>query len=264
MRALLNAVWRFRLFILSSIKAELRSRFARSKLGAMWFILHPLAQAAIFALVLTEVLGAKLQGVDTKGAYAIYLLAGMAAWGLFSEILNRCIGIFIEYGSTMKKISFPRICLPLIVWGAALVNHLLLLLAIVIVLAFFGRSPTIAWIALLPGMLLISMLAFGLGLLLGTFNVFSRDVAQVMSVVVQIWFWLTPIVYPLEAVPPALKAFIALNPIAPLVGVYQQVLMYERWPDPATLIIPFSLALCLFVLAFVVFQRASSEIVDAL
>lgn len=261
---MMTPLWRFRQLIISAISGELRGRFARSSLGGLWFILHPLAQAAIFALILTEVLGAKLAGVNTKGAYALYLLSGMAAWGLFSEILNRCLSIFIEYGGLMKKISFPRLSLPVIVWGGALLNHVLLLSAMAVVFLFFGRFPSFIWLALIPGVILISVFAFGLGVLLGVVNVFSRDVAQLMSVVMQMWFWLTPVIYPLEALPPSLRSLVALNPMAPLVGLYQQVMVYERLPDYSTLIGPTLVALAFFALAFFVFQRASAEIVDAL
>jgi lipopolysaccharide transport system permease protein len=103
---MLRSLYNYRYFILSSIKGELRARFARSKLGALWFILHPLAQALIFSIVLAEVLGTRLPGVESRTAYAVYLLAGMASWGLFVEILNRSINIFVEQASSLKKNSF--------------------------------------------------------------------------------------------------------------------------------------------------------------
>lgn len=134
---MLAALWRFRYFVIAAIIGELRNRFARSRLGLLWSVLHPLAQAAIFALVLAEVLGAKIGGPASSVSYPLYLLAGMSAWSLFNEILNRCLSVFIDYSGMMKKISFPRICLPFIVWGSALLNHLLLILAIFIVFLFF-------------------------------------------------------------------------------------------------------------------------------
>ena len=190
-----SALWRYRYFILSSIRGEFMARYARSRLGLLWSVLNPLAQATIYAVVLAGIIGAKLGGVAGSAAYPIYLMAGLAAWGLFSEIVNRCLTIFIEYSGPLKKIAFPRLCLPIIVLGGALVNHALLLLAIAVVFVFFGELPGLAWLVLPLGAALIAMFAFGLGVMLGMFNVFSRDVGQVMSVVLQMWFWLTPIVY---------------------------------------------------------------------
>lgn len=264
MKSMLIALWRYRHFVWSSIRADLKGRFARSRLGALWFILHPLAQATIFALVLAKVLGAKLPHASIPAAYPIYLLAGMAAWGLFSEILGRSVTIFIDHAGTLKKISFPRMCLPLIVWGSSLVNHVLLLLAIAVVFLFFGHLPGLAWSVLPVGIVLISTFAFGLGVLLGVFNVFSRDVAQAVTVVMQLWFWLTPVVYPYTVIPKRLEWVAGLNPMVPLVRIYQDALLYNRLPDVYTLWVPVVISLGLLVLSFVVFRRASPELVDAL
>lgn len=261
---MLSALWRYRHFIVASILGELKGRFARSRIGLFWSILHPLAQAIIFALVLAEVLGAKLGGVDVKAAYPIYLMAGLAAWGLFSEILNRCLTVFIDNAGVMKKIAFPRICLPVIVWGSALLNHVLLLAAIAVVFLFLDHGPSAAWLFLPVGILLISMFAFGLGMMLGIFNIFVRDVGQVVTVVLQAWFWLTPIVYAPSILPEQLRWILDLNPLVPLVGIYQDIMLFERLPDLGTLIMPTVIALALFGMSFVLFRRASPELVDAL
>ncbi|MEH6719927.1 MAG: ABC transporter permease [Aurantimonas endophytica] len=261
---MLISLWRYRYFIASSIRSDLKGRFARSKLGALWFVLHPLAQALIFAIVLSEVLGARLPDTDNDSAYAIYLLSGMAAWSLFAEILNRSITIFLEQAGAMKKIAFPRLCLPVVVWGSALVNHVLLVAAILVVFAFLGHFPGAALLVLPLGIVLISAFAFGIGVLCGTLNVFSRDVAQVMSVVLQLWFWLTPVVYPANIVPENLRWVVELNPMVPLVQIYQNALLHNLWPDPVGLIYPAVAAVVAVALSFVVFRRASPELVDAL
>ncbi|PWF66428.1 ABC transporter, partial [Vibrio sp. T9] len=93
------AIWRYRHFIASSIRNDLRSRFARSKLGAIWMILQPLAQVAIYSLVLSRIMSAKLPGIDNPYAYSLYLLSGMLAWSLFSEIVSRSITVFVDNGS---------------------------------------------------------------------------------------------------------------------------------------------------------------------
>jgi len=264
LKAIFFSLWKFRHFITSSIHGELKRRFARSKLGAFWFILHPLMQAAIFALVLSEVLGSKLPGVTNKAGYAIYLMAGMAAWGFFAEIINRCTTIFIEYAGVLKKISFPRLCLPVIVGGSALLNHVLLLFAISIVFLFFGHFPGAAWVVLPIGMLIITAFAFGLGVLLGIFNVFVRDVGQVFAVVMQIWFWLTPVVYTAGTLSKSLSWLAVFNPMAPLVKLYQDAMLYNTFPQWETLLIPILVSASLFIISFVVFRRASADLVDEL
>lgn len=264
MSELLRAAWLYRTFIAAAVKGELKARFTRSRLGYLWFALQPLAQALIFALVLSKIIGARLPASSDKLAFPIYLMAGMAAWGLFAEITNRSMSIFIEYGNSMKKIAFPRIALPLIVLGSALVNHAVLLAATLVIFGFFGHFPGWALLALPVGFVLIAALALGIGITLGIMNVFSRDVNQVMGVVMQMWFWTTPLVYPREAVPDYVQWLIDANPMTWLARIYQEALLNDAWPEPGTLLMPALVALLSLTMAFVLFRRASSEIVDAL
>ncbi|WP_189345638.1 ABC transporter permease [Undibacterium macrobrachii] len=264
MKAFLLSIWRFRHFIQSSIKAEFLGRFARSKLGALWMILNPLAQAAIFAIVLSEILAAKLPHVDSKSAYAIYLMAGTAAWGLFAEIVTRCTTVFIDYSNTLKKIAFPRLCLPLIVGGSALLNHLLLLSSIFVIFLLLGHMPTVAWLSVLVGIAIIMLFAFGLGILLGLLNVFSRDVGQVITIVLQLWFWLTPVVYTRETLPKQFTSILELNPMAMIVQIYQDALLFGKFPTWSNLFVPAMIAVGIFIFSFWIFRRASPDLVDAL
>lgn len=264
MKDLLRAAWAYRYFIFSSVRNELRLRFVRSRLGGLWMVVHPFAQVLIFALILSEVLSAKLPGVDNKYAYALYLMAGMLCWTLFVDMLTRCMNLFIDNGNLMKKMAFPRICLPLIATGTALVNNLLLLLAVFAVFAALGHYPgsQLLWLPLLIALTLL--LSLGLGLLLGVLNVFIRDVGQVVPVVLQVLFWLTPVVYSLNILPAHYEDWFALNPLYPLVSSYQNVLVFGRppmWTELGCLL----LGSCLLLLAgLLAFRRASPEMVDAL
>lgn len=227
-------------------------------------ILNPLAQAAIFAIVLSEILAAKLPHVESKSAYAIYLMAGTAAWGLFAEIVTRCTTVFIDYSNTLKKIAFPRLCLPLIVGGSALLNHLLLLSSIFVIFLLLGHMPTVAWLSVIVGIALIMLLAFGLGILLGLLNVFSRDVGQVITIVLQLWFWLTPVVYTRETLPKQFAPILELNPMAMIVQIYQDALLFGKFPTWSNLFVPALIATGIFIFSFWIFRRASPDLVDAL
>lgn len=261
---LINGLWQYRYFILSSIRGELKGRFARSYLGGFWFILHPLAQALIFSVVLAEVMRARMPNMDSAAAYPIYLLSGTAAWGLFSDILNRSMNIFIEQSSAMKKIAFPRLCLPVIVLGSSLITHVLLLFAIAFIFLFFGHFPGVAWVYIVPGIVLISAMAFGIGVFLGILNVFARDVAQVMTVVMQLWFWFTPIIFVKNVVPERFQAIIGLNPMTGLVAIYQNALLLNQAPTVVSLLPSFLIGSIMIIASFVLFRRASPELVDAL
>lgn len=257
-------LWQHRHFICATIRGEFKVRVTRSYFGAAWFILQPMAQGLIFTLVLSEVLGARLPQVDNKSAYAMFVLSGLAAWGLFSEILNRCLTIFIDHSASIKKIAFPRLCLPLIVLGSALLNHAMVLLATIILFAGVGHYPGWAWLSLPLGIVLIAAFAFGIGIIVGVFNVFSRGVGQVVAIILQVWFWLTPIVYPVGTLPARFSWITDLNPLAPVVAIYQQALLNYEAPPMMPLLAPILIALTLVIFAIVLFRRASSDLVDAL
>jgi lipopolysaccharide transport system permease protein len=264
MLGMLSGAWRYRFFISSSIRTELRTKFVRSRLGGLWMILNPLAQVLIFAFVLSAVLTSKLPGIENRYAYAIYLMAGTLGWSLFAEIVNRCLTLFIDNANILKKLAFPRIALPFIVVGSALVNNLLLFLAILLIFGILGHVPGTALVAL-PVLIAITIaLGLGLGLALGVLNVFIRDIGQVVPVVMQFLYWFTPVVYMVHIVPEAFRGWLALNPLVPIVSAYHDVLLYDRMPDAGALLPVAIVAFVLLGVSLLLFRKASAEMVDQL
>lgn len=264
MEQMIKAAWRYRFFIVSSIKNDLRLRFIRSKLGGLWMIIHPLTQVLIFAMILSHILASKLPGIDSPYAYALYLMAGTLGWSLFSETVSKCLTLFIDSGNLMKKMAFPRICLPLIAGGTMLVNNVLLMLAIFGVFAVLGHFPDhqVIW---LPVLILVTlMLSMGVGLTLGVLNVFMRDIGQVVPVILQITFWMTPIVYNISMFPADKQHLFHLNPLYPLIASYQNVLVYGTPPQWEGVGILAAASLVLLVVSLVIFRKASPEMVDSL
>jgi lipopolysaccharide transport system permease protein len=264
MYGMLRGLWEYRGFITTSIRNEFIARFARSKLGGLWMIIHPLSQVAIYALILSNVLAARLPGIDNKYAYALYLMAGILAWNLFAEIVGRCLNVFIENGNLMKKMRFPRIALPVIVVGSCLLNNLLLFVAVLLVFLVLGQPPSMEMFWLIPLTLAVTALAIGLGLILGVLNVFVRDIGQVVPIVLQIWFWFTPIVYSVNVIPDYLKSTVDLNPMYSIVSAYHSVLVYQKTPDLQQVAITVGVALGLMLLGLFLFRRAAPEMVDSL
>ena len=264
MKALLLAAWRYRFFIVSSIKTELRSKFVRSSLGGLWMILNPLSQVLIFAFVLSAVLSAKLPGITNQYAYAIYLMAGTLGWSLFAEIVNRCLTLFIDNGNILKKLVFPRIALPLIVTGSAVVNNALLFVAILLIFGVLGHLPSMALIWLPVLMIINIALALGLGLGLGVLNVFMRDIGQIVPVIMQFLYWFTPIVYMANIIPEQYREWLAFNPLIPIINGYQNILLYNKEPEWTGMGVITLIALSLLAFSLVLFRKASPEMVDQL
>lgn len=261
---LLMAAWAYRNFILTSIQNDFRARFARSKFGFAWLVIQPLAQVVIFATILSGVLAARMPGVATRFGYAIYLLAGMLCWTLFSEILLRSMGIFIDNAAIIKKINFPKITLPLILVGSIVVNNLILMLVVLVGIPVLGGNLTV-YVLWLPLLTLITIaFATGIGLFVGTLNVFFRDAGQVMGVLLQFWYWFTPIAYPISIVPGRFQWLFKLNPLTILVDGYQRVLLFARAPDLLATAAVAIIAMMILFMSLGLFRRASSELIDVL
>ena len=261
---MLREIWRYRFFIFSSIKTEFQVRFVRSRLGGLWMILHPLLQVLIFAFILSAVLSTKLPGIHNRYAYALYLMAGTLSWSLFAEIVNRSVNLFVENGNLLKKLVFPKMALPLIVTGSALINNVLLLMAVLVIFGLLGHWPGVAMIWLPVLMAINIALALGLGLILGVLNVFIRDISQAVPIVMQFLFWFTPIVYMANIIPEHYRHWLFLNPIAPIVMGYQTILLYNDVPNWLALGGVLLLTGILLWFALLLFRKASPEMVDLL
>lgn len=264
MQALITSIWTYRQFILSSIKNELISPFARSKLGGLWMLLNPLAQVAIYAIIFTNVLSARFSGIEHKYAYTIYLLAGTLGWNLFQEIVNRCLNVFIANANLLKKINFPSITLPVIVIGSSLLNYLCLLAVILVVFFLLGHSAGVIAFWLIPLTAACVLLSVSMGLILGLLNVFIRDIGQFVPIMMQIWFWFTPIVYPVSIIPEQYHRLLYLNPLFPIIDGYHQVLVYGVAPDLAPVLIVSACAIVLLFAGLMLFRRANDELIDML
>jgi lipopolysaccharide transport system permease protein len=248
----------------TSVKREFQHKYQSALLGPSWAVLNPLAMILVYTIIFAQVMRTKLPGVDTTFAYSIHLCAGILTWGLFSEIVTRGQNSFVENANLLKKINFPRLCLPSIVVLNAGVNFSIIFGLFTVLLLLTGYFPGWPFLALLPLLAIVVFFAIGLGMTLGVLNVFFRDVGQFFAIFLQFWFWLTPIVYPPHVLPPLVENFMVLNPMAPLMAGFQTILVQGQWPQWIALIYPAILALLLCLQGMYLFRRHASDMVDEL
>ena len=261
---MLRGLWAYRGFVLGSVQREFQSKYANAILGAVWSLLSPLAMILVYTVIFAEVMRTKMPGSDSTFAYSIYLCAGILTWGLFAEMVGRGQTMFLEQSNLLKKVSFPRICLPVIVTLNALVNFGIIFGLFVVFLIVTGNFPGVVFVTLLPVLVLQVMLALGIGMVVGILNVFFRDVGQFMTIALQFWFWLTPIVYPASILPEHVRPILDWNPMAPIIATWQGVLVKGTPPDWGSLVYPLVVALLLCTLGLRMFRKRAGEIVDEL
>lgn len=261
---ILKIIHKFRFYIYQSIKNDITNRFKRSKLGGFWLILNPLSQVLIYTLILSNVLSAKLPNAESEYIYPIYLMAGLLGWILFTEIINRCLNIFIEYRQLIKKMSFPKVLLPLVLLGSSLVNNFILFLVMSSVFLFLDHSLGVTLLWLIPISFGLAVFAISIGLIAGLINVFLRDAAQVVPIILQMFFWFTPIVYPATIIPESYRYMLNLNPIYPYIDAYQKIIVYDIPPEIQLFYIPLIITALFLMVGLFIFRKAGEDMADVL
>lgn len=264
MLAYLRPLWAYRGFILGSVKREFQSRYRTSMLGSAWAVLNPLAMILVYTVIFAEVMKAKLPGTNSVYGYGIYLCAGILTWGLFAEIVGRGQTVFLDNANMLKKLNFPRLCLPVVIVVSAAVNFAIVFGLFVLFQLVTGNFPGLVFVAVLPLLVILTLFAVGLGITLGVLNVFFRDVGQFFGIFLMFWFWLTPIVYVSSILSADLKSWISVNPMAPLMAGFQTVLVAGHWPNWGSLIYPTVLAVLVCLLGLHLFRKHAGDMVDEL
>jgi lipopolysaccharide transport system permease protein len=264
LKNLFFALWRYRGFVFGSVKREFQSKYRNSMLGAAWTVINPLAMIVVYTVIFSQVMRAKLPGIDSTFAYSIYLCAGILTWGLFSEIVGKAQSVFIDNANLLKKVSFPRLCLPIIVVVNALLNFSIIFSLFTLFLVISDNFPGWVYFAVFPVLFINILFAIGLGITIGILNVFFRDIGQLFTIILQFWFWLTPIIYPITIIPEQLRIYVELNPMVNIISAYQTILVRGELPQWQGLWMVSAISLLLCLIGLSLFRKHSGDMVDEL
>lgn len=225
MIANLRELYAYRVLIQSLVVRDLKARYRGSVLGFLWTFLNPLLLMATYTLVFSVYIRIEME------KYTAFLLTGLLPWIWFSSSLLMGATSILEGGSLIKKVFFPAQVLPTVTVLANFVNFLLSLPFLLLFLLLFRVKIEWPILALLPIMGIQLVFTMGLVLLVSALTVRYRDLSQLLSNLLTLWFFLSPIIYPASQVPEAFRFTLALNPMAPLVVAYQDALFYNRPPS---------------------------------
>ena len=217
--------FRFRTLFWGFVSNEIRGRFAGSVGGFVWSLLTPLANMLIYIFVFSVVLKIRLKPMETgTDNFAVFLLAGMLPWAAFSEALSSATDIFLGRANLITKVAFPLEVLPL---TGVIVPFFLNGLGFVMFLGYlvFEGYFHLGWLWL-PVVIVVHMVfTLGLIILISSLSVFLRDIKQFIGTVLSLWFFLTPIIYPLSMVPEKVRWMFKVNPMYPFIELYHQILL---------------------------------------
>ena len=224
--------------------------------------LNPLLQVLIYSVILTNVLKAELPGADYPYAY-MYLMGGILAWSLFDGVVRETMDVFIRGKTIIHNSTIPLSVFLVITIAKNIALNAILLLIMLAFGAVLGvwQGFSFLVVPLLMGVLVLFSTA--VGLLLGLFNVFYRDVSSAVRAVLPLMFWITPIVYPLSIVDERVQGLFAFNPMTHFTSAYQAALAFGTLPDLQPLLVVVAICCCCW-LNLVLYRRLRSDLVDML
>ena len=238
----------------------IKVRYKQSLFGFAWAVFQPLALTAVFALVFSYFVRLPSDGLP----YPIFVYSAMLPWSFFSRSVIGGVHSLVGNMDLVKKIYFPRAVLPTAAIGVHFVDFVCGLVVFLVLMINYGIPPNPAMV-MLPALLFIQLLlAGGLSLVASAANVFYRDVNQMAPLLLQIWMYACPIVYPPSLIPDWLLPWYMLNPMAVLIVAYRNILLKGEWPDLGMVGKAAGLSAAVFALGYLVFEHLEDRFADAI
>lgn len=245
-------------------RQDLVDRHRENALGAAWLLLQPLAFIVLFSTVFSRFMRARL-GADTDPyLYTVYLIGGMLMWNMFANILSRVTPVYGEKSHLIRKIAVDLWTMPLYVVVTEWTVYAITMAFFAVFLLIIGHPIGVQWIALPLIALLLSGFAYGVGIVLATLNVFLPDIRNVLGILLQFGFWLTPVVYLATILPPWAAHGLHLSPIFWAVDAVHGVVVWNQWPPLKELIALCGAAAITLAIARWMLQRLDSEMRNTL
>lgn len=254
----IKEIYAYRTMIYSLVKRDLKGRYKGSVLGFLWTFINPLFQLLIYTFVFSIVLHS-----DVKDYY-MFLFVALIPWIFFSTSLAGGSTCITSQKNMVQKIYFPREVLPISFVTSQFVNMLLSFIVIfaVMVIARYKFNP-LALLCLIPVMLTEYILALGFTFILSAVTVYFQDMQFIMGILTMAWQFLSPIMYSQERVPVEFRAiYMYVNPMAPIIIAYRDILYYGRVPELATLLSALLMGVLLFVIGWFTFDRMQRHFVE--
>ena len=258
------SAWSYRRFIWENAWRDLWYRFAGSTMGFLWNVINPLSQILIYTIVFSKMMHTKIPSLPSEFGFAIYLCAGLIPWIGFNETVTRCAGSFIENSNYLKKLAIPEQVFVLQNACSNLLSLIISMSIFIVICCLLGHYPSWSWIMIPVTLLLLQGFALGIGLFLAVMNAFFRDVSHMLVIVLQIWFWMTPIVYVETSLPDWCRQALVFNPLYHFIHAQQSIIVENAWPDIASFVYMAIPAILFPIVGYVVLNKLRSEIRDVL
>jgi lipopolysaccharide transport system permease protein len=259
----LKEIWQYRDLIMLFVRRDFVSRYKQTILGPFWFILNPLISTLMYTLVFAGIAKISTEGIPPQ----LFYLSGIVGWSYFAACLNGTSSTFISNAGIFGKVYFPRLAAPVSVIISSIVQlgiQLLLLAAVMIWYTISGYEIHFNWYILFIPLLVVNLalLGLGIGIIFSALTTKYRDLSNLMGFGVQLWMYITPVIYPSSAVPEKYRIFVFINPVAPLVEAFKYSLIGAGEFNPARLLYSVIVTIILLFIGVVLFNRTEQNFMD--
>jgi len=264
-RELGASLWRNRSLIVASVKREVLGRYRGSVMGILWSFFNPLFMLAVYTFVFSVVFQARWGGgTGSKTEFALVLFAGLMMFSLFAECINRAPSLILSNVNYVKKVVFPLEILPTVALLSAMFHMMISLGVWFLAYGLFFGVPRATGLLLPLIVMPFVMFIMGLSWALASLGVYLRDVSQIIGVITSVLMFLSPIFYPVSALPENYRHLLYLNPLTPVVEMTRDVLYWGKIPDLVVLCVYWFATAVIAWLGFVWFQKTRKGFADVL
>lgn len=239
---------------------RVKVRYKQSLLGPLWALLQPLALMLIYTAVFS-----RIAHVPSEGApYALFAYTALLPWTYFSTALSNATNSLVSHTGLVTKVYFPREILPLTYVVAALVDFVVASTVLGALMVYYGVPLTARAVYIFPTVAVLTMFAIAVSLVLSGIQARYRDMGVAMPLLLQLWMFATPVVYPLSVVPAQWRPLYDLNPMVGVIESFRRVLLLDGLPDFHALIVAATISIVLLPIAFVWFKRVEATVADVI
>lgn len=247
-------IYQYRELIWALALKELKIRYKRSFLGFLWALLNPLLQMVVLSLVFSTVLRIPIPH------FAVFLISVLMPWTFFSQSLSYAADSIVNNSDLIKKVRVPKIVFPVAALTSNMVNLLLSLIPMLIIVIVLQHPVYLTWFYLPVPLLALTLVTLGMSLILATLNVYYRDVSHILQIVLQIWFYVTPIIYPIEAFG-HYQWLLKLNPVLYALNGFRMAVYKGALPSMQSILASFVCGIIALMIGYAMFRRNQDEFV---
>lgn len=253
-----------RALIFQLVKRDFQQRYVGSAAGWLWGLIHPLVLLASYWFIFGYILHVPLSKTQAGGHYSLFLFSGMLPWMLFSETLSRSTSSMLDQANLITKTVFPAEIVPISIFLSAMVSHLLAVGMLFVAVLAMLRHASFSLLLLPLCSALLGLLAVGLSWVSSSFQVYLRDTAQVVTVILIFWQWTTPIFIEEARFPDKARLIMVLNPITYVVRCYRDILLDAHAPALNDVAILFAISAAVFIMGGLFFRQMKRGFADVL